>query len=145
MNLNDYNTEIARLNAERAEFLNKQNKFTEDSIKSLDWTKDCDAELKVLDMWSYGLPRFTIDILNSPKIPQVTGTICVMGDDSMYQNNMMFSSKVWSLNTTGPQFYTSNRDTLLKFLRKAKFRSLKGFEDNLKLYNDISEAINENS
>ena len=141
MNLDDYNTEIARLSAARAEFLNKQNKFTEDSIKSLDWVKDCDGELKVLDLWSYGLPRFTIDILNSPKIPQITQAICVMGDDNMYQNNMMFSSKVWSLNTTGPQFYTSNKNTLIEFLKKVKFRSLKGFEENLKLYNDISEAI----
>lgn len=110
--------EIKQLNIRRSTLLTvERNKI----ITSLEWTKQCNAKLNISNWWSAGLPKYEILVFETKAlIPYCSGQICVMGDSTFCENNMMFSSSNFMRDC--PYFYTSSDEILFKFLETVTFQ-----------------------
>lgn len=117
MELHEINAEIARLQEERCNLLNKQKFGNEDIIKSLTWTKNCTGKLVINMLRGYGLPTYSILVFG--KYPTTTHVVTVMGDSSAYEQNMVYGK---DYHQECHSFYTSSKKMLLKFMEEVEFQ-----------------------
>jgi hypothetical protein len=114
----EINAMIGKLQQERTDIINAENFKNAEEIKSLKWTKDCDARLHIESIWSAGLPHYKIFIFG--KTPEHTNPITVMGESLVYEYNVLLGKDFMS---NAPCFYTSSKETLLKFMEHVEFRN----------------------
>jgi hypothetical protein len=114
----EINAMIGKLQQERTDIINAENFKNTEEIKSLKWTKDCDARLHIESGWSTGLSHYKIFIFG--KTPEFTNPINVMGESSLYEYNVLFGKDFMNNSTC---FYTSSKETLLKFMEHVEFRN----------------------
>lgn len=110
--------EIKRLIKERSSLEEGQN---EEYIKSLVWTRDCEARLEVSPLLGAGLPKYRV-LLVGNDIPRSLKSVTVMGDSRFYENNVLFTSS--SYGYAEAHFYTTSGKTLIEFLRNTNFKSV---------------------
>jgi hypothetical protein len=84
----EINAMIGKLQQERTDIINAENFKDAEEIKSLKWTKDCDARLCIESIWGAGLAHYKIFIFG--KTPEFTNPINVMGEHSLYEYNVLF-------------------------------------------------------
>lgn len=116
MELHEINAEIARLQEEKCNLLNKQKFGNEDIIKSLTWTKNCTGKLVINMLRGAGLPTYSILVFG--KHPTTTRGVIVMGDSSAYEQNMLYGKDYHHECHT---FQTSSKKMLLKFMDEVEF------------------------
>jgi hypothetical protein len=131
--LNKINSDIAELQKKRVDLLNEQRGLDEEKILSLDWTKDHEAFFKVDPLCCAGIPYYTIAVVNGP---YVLNPIKIMGNDSCYENNIMYGR---SFANEHNYFYTDNPDMLFEFLRNVKFKKLHYDQKTLDILNAVAE------
>jgi len=119
--LNQINTEVARLEQERRDLIDAKNKFDEEAIKSLEWTKDCIARLSVNWLVGAGLPKYTIRVYG--KALPAGKHVTVLGTEALYEYNVVYSHSFANDFACG-EFNTSSKKNLIAFLQKVKFKSL---------------------
>lgn len=129
MDIVEINSEIQKLQELRQQALSEKQNEIEQHIKSLSWTKDCDAILEINPLSAMGLPKYKIFLLGEiPKFDIFSKYQCtsVMGDHGCYEFNMMYGkqNKTYSYNYEDYCFYTSCDKRLLAFLEIVEFKSL---------------------
>lgn len=125
VDLVELSRQMHQLQKNREELLASQTAEREAAIKSLDWVANCDCTLEITGFWAAGIPAYKIHISGTvPPSPEFNSTICVHGDDPLYQRNMMYCGYSSHGLERGPHFYTSKKETLIEFIRKVKFKSL---------------------
>lgn len=129
------NNEIERLKKERERILNAEKAHTEESIRSLEWTKDCHARLLYSSMASAGIPTYTV-LVYGPQVPHSLKHITVMGDSVHYDQNITFHNGF----SDSAEFTTSNHELLIEFLQKVKFQKLEYNVELLKVLK-VAEAM----
>lgn len=137
MNLNEINCEIQRLEAERTRILNEKDFENEEQIKSLEWTKDCAARLEISSTVASGIPTYKIYVYG--EAPYSNHPITVMGDSKRYEYNMLYG-KPFTEYDFDKRFYTSDKKTLIQFLKTVVFKSLAYDERSLEILEMASKV-----
>lgn len=133
--LQEINDQIRQLNEKRKECLKGQAEERERIIKSLEWTKDCDASLEISRFRAIGIPAYQVFLSgNVPETPEYNSQVTVFGESPAYQYNVLYQKTgSLSLGDARPHFFTSCEKALKSFLSTVKFRSFKFDEQTLDL------------
>lgn len=116
--------EIARLTAKRHELCQKEDLAKIEKIRNLDWTKGCQAWLRIEPICGAGLPKYKVIVAGCeiPDFPYLERIVEVMGSSKNYENNITLHKDSYDLDAS--YFATSSEEMLIEFLGKAKFKSL---------------------
>jgi len=142
MELKEIDEQMSKLQLERSKLLDEEKMKI---ISSLEWTRSVHAKLEISPFNAAGLPKFEI-FLYGKDLPYYSGCLTVMGDSSIYENNMLYSYS--SFNRDFPSFYTSSDKMLFRFLELVTFKSFEydtNTENILNRVKTLSEKYNDRS
>lgn len=136
VSLGEINAQIHELEKKRAEIINKENHLNDENIKSLEWTKDCCAKLRINSLGSYGLPVYEIFVYGR-KLPHTgkSGSVTISGNSSDCYDNLLYDS-----NVDRGRFSTSSERLLIQFLEQVQFQELEYPERFLNVLKAAEEA-----
>lgn len=116
--------QIRILSAELDDLTNDKLKTQEEYIRTLDWTKNCNARLKIHDFGGIGcgLPKYSIFVFGD--VPKTDRPVLII-DNKRYENNLYYSKSndLYEI-INNYRFYTSDFCTMINFLDIVKFAKL---------------------
>jgi hypothetical protein len=116
------------------------NKQSTEELLSLEWTKDCDASLRIETLYGAGMPRFKLWLHG--KIPLYKGTLTIVKSGIDYLHDIVYSSDYWNSFdgcNKSPCVFTYKESSLFDFLNSARFKSFSFPERDLELLNKLGE------
>lgn len=134
----EIDAQIRELNLERSQSMADENARREAVIKSLEWTKECEAHVHVTQILAVGMPAFTISVSGPVPIMPSNGPVTVHGDHKNYEKNVEFGNRSGLIqwdghNSSPPCFYTSSEDALEDFLSRVTFKRVRFNERHLRV------------
>ena len=135
MNIQEINAEITRLQNLRNDLSRNAVDKLCDSIRSLSWTKDCDAELEI-DM---NYLKYTIDVREN--VPDFLHELYELSRHVVVMENSNKSEIVecFADNYGGINLVANSKNALIEFLKKTRFKSLTYNKEILEVLTFIKE------
>ena len=127
--LKKLNDEINRLQEQRQKIFDEQNKTKKEYFLKLEWTQNCSGILRVDSYGAAGLPKYNISIFGDVPTTVCMKTITLMGESDRYTENINYRGD------TNPVIFTDNKDLLIEFILKAKFKNIEYDKNTLEVFN----------